>query len=178
MPFENTKKTYASGIRSWHFTLAAKEAYCDVMIIGYRIPSAYVEELPEIKFMQVDGIDYYNVDGPIFENKDWLLEKINAFNPDCIIGVNTHPSSVVAKLNLPIPFWADLNGSVMAEAQAKAYVYDDDKYLNHFFKMESKALSKADIFSTVSEAQGFSLIGELGIWGRLNKETMGYRFVK
>ena len=178
LPFENTKKTYASGIRTWHFTLAAKEANCDVMIIGYRIPSAYVEELPEIKFMQVDGIDYYNVDGPIFENKDWLLEKINAFNPDCIIGVNTHPSSVVAKLNLPIPFWADLNGSVMAEAQAKAYVYDDDKYLNHFFKMESQALSKADIFSTVSEAQGFSLIGELGVWGRLNKNSMGYRMVR
>jgi len=66
----------------------------------------------------------------------------------------------------------------MAEAQTKAYVYDDDKYLDHFFKMESKVLTRADIFSTVSESQGFSLIGELGIWGRLNKNTMGYRFVK
>ncbi|MDE2589182.1 MAG: hypothetical protein KGL95_05910, partial [Patescibacteria group bacterium] len=44
--------------------------------------------------------------------------------------------------------------------------------------MESKVLDKADVFSVVSEAQGFSLVGELGLWGRLNKDTVGYRFVR
>jgi len=178
LPFENTAKNYAAGIRTWNFALSAKNVNYQVMVIGYRIPSAYKDELPEIKFLQHDGIDYYSVDGPIFENKDWMRKKIKQFEPHCIVGVNTHPSSVVAELNLEIPFWADLNGSVMAEAQAKAYVYGDDKYLSHFFKMESKVLSRADVFSTVSESQGFSLIGELGIWGRLNKDTMGYRLVR
>ena len=66
----------------------------------------------------------------------------------------------------------------MAEAQAKAFVYDDNSYVYHFFNMEKKIIPKADIFSVVSEAQGFFLIGELGICGRLTKETMGYRFVR
>jgi len=178
LPIENTQKNYASGIRTWHFALSAKAVNYQVMIIGYRIPSAYKENLPEIKFLEYEGIEYYSVDGPIFENREWMRDKIKKFNPDCVVGVNTHPSSVVAELDLDIPFWADLNGSVMAEAQAKSYVYDDDKYLHHFFKMESKVLSRADIFSTVSESQGFSLVGELGIWGRLNKNTMGYRLVR
>jgi len=113
-----------------------------------------------------------------FEDKNWMKKKISQFDPDCIVGVNTHPSSIAAELSLNIPFWADLNGSVMAEAQAKSYVYDDNKYLEHFFHMESKVLGKADVFSVVSEPQGFSLIGELGIWGRLNKNSMGYRLVR
>jgi len=178
LPVENASRNYAPGIRTWHFANSAKNANCDVLVIGYRIPKSYQEKLPEIKFLQIDGIDYYTVEGHVFENKDWLKEKISQFKPDCIVGVNTHPASIAAELNLDIPFWADLNGSVMAEAQAKAFTYDDDIYLDHFFKMESKSLSKADVFSVVSDAQGFSLIGELGIWGRLNKNTMGYRFVR
>jgi len=178
LPVENTVKNYASGARTWQFANSARDANCDVMIIGYRIPGSYEKELPNIHHTNFEGIDYYSVPGPIFEDKKWLKEQINQYNPDCIVGVNTHPSSVAADLDLDIPLWVDLNGSVMAEAQSKAYVYNDDSFLQHFFEMESKALNKADVFSVVSEAQGFSLIGELGIWGRLNKHTMGYRFVR
>jgi len=178
LPIENVKKNYAAGIRTWNFATAAKNNNCEVMIIGYRIPKSYQNIEEEIKFMEIEGINYYSVEGTKFEDKNWMLDKINNFNPDCIVGVNTFPASFVAELNLNIPFWADLNGSVMAEAQSKAHMYDDDKYVHHFFKMESKVLSRADIFSTVSESQGFSLIGELGIWGRLNKNTMGYRMVR
>lgn len=178
LAFEKAEKNYGAGIRTWHFANAAKDANCDVMIIGYQMPNCFKDEPPEIKNLQIEGIDYYSVAGQIFENKDWMKEKIIQFNPDCIVGVNTYPASIVAQLNLDIPFWADLNGSVMAEGQVKSYVHDNDFFLHHYFKMESKALSKADIFSTVSESQGFSLIGELGIWGRLNKNTLGYRFVR
>lgn len=178
LPFENLRKTFAPGIRTWYFARSALDANCDVSIIGYRIPNVYDKEFPDEKFTKKEGIDYLSVKGEIFENKGWLTKKIKDFKPDCIVGINTHPSSVVADLNLDIPFWADLNGSVMAEAQAKAHVYNDDKFIHHFFKMESKVLNKADVFSAVSEAQGFSLVGELGIWGRLNKDTMGYRFVR
>jgi len=178
LPIENAEKHFAPGIRTWHFAYTARDANCEVMVIGYRIPIAHKDNLPEIKFLQTEGIDYYSVEGHIFENKQWLEEKIEQFKPDCIIGVNTYPSSVISELNFQIPFWADLNGSVMAEAQAKAYLYDDDIFLYHFFKQESKVLGRADVFSVVSEAQGFSLIGELGIWGRLNKFSMGYRFVR
>jgi len=178
LPFENVTKTYAAGIRTWHFACAARDAHCNVMIIGCKIPHVYKKESLDEKFMSKDEIDYYSVSGKVFEDKKWLNEKITQFKPDCIIGVNTHPSSIVAEQNLDIPFWADLNGSAMAEAQAKAYVYDDDNYITHYFAMESKILSKADVFSAVSESQGFSLLGELAIWGRLSKSTLGYRFVR
>ncbi len=178
LPFENVTKNYAPGIRTWFFACAARDAKCKVMIIGCRMPHIYKKDFPNEKFISKDGIDFYSVSAEMFENKKWLEKKITDFNPDCVVGINTHPASILAGLNLEIPFWADLNGSVMAEAQAKAYVYDDNSYLEHFFKQESEILGKADIFSTVSESQGFSLIGELSIWGRLNKETMGYRFVR
>ena len=50
------------------------------MVIGYRIPSSYKEELPEINFQQLQDIDYYSVDGPIFEDNKWMRQKITEFN--------------------------------------------------------------------------------------------------
>ena len=144
LPMENAKKTYAPGIRTWHFGYSAKEANCKVMIIGCRIQKSYDAELPDVKFEKINDMYYYSVEPLIFENKNWLKEKIINFKPDCIIGVNTYPSSIVAQLDLDYPFWTDLNGSAMAEAQAKASVYDDNSYLEHFFKQESKILGKAD----------------------------------
>jgi len=178
LPFENLKKNYAPGKRTWDFALAAKEANCQVIVIGYRIPDTYEKKIPDVYLQKHENIDCYSVIGEIFENPHWLKTKISEFTPDCVVGVTTYPSSIVTNLNLELPFWADLFGSVMAEAQIKSYVFNDDFYLSHFFSMESKILGSADVFSTVSEAQGFSLIGELGIWGRLNKKTMGYRFVR
>jgi len=178
IPLENALRSYAPGIRTWNFACAAKDANCVVKIIGCRIPKAYEKDMPEIKHEKLQDIEYFSVDPHLFENGDWLMEEILKFHPDCIVGVNTHPCSIISQLNLPAPFWADLNGAAMAEAQAKASLYDDNSYVYHFFNMEKKIIPKADIFSTVSEAQGFFLIGELGICGRLTKETMGYRFVK
>ena len=178
LPIENTKKNFAPGTRTWHFAYSAKDAGCKVLVIGIRIPNSYDDSVPDIKLENIRDIQYYSVNEKIFSDLKWINDIISKFQPDCIVGVNTFPASIVSDLDLDIPFWADLNGSVMVEAQAKAHLYNDDVYLHHFFKMESKILSKADIFSVVSEAQGFSLIGELGIWGRLNKNTMGYRFIK
>ena len=178
LPTENTKKNFAPGTRTWHFAYSAKDASCDVLVIGSRIPHSYESDISEIKFEKIQDIQYYSVTEKIFSDLEWMKNIITKFQPDCIVGVNTFPASVISDLNLEIPFWADLNGSVMVEAQAKAHLYNDDSYLSHFLKMESKILKRADVFSVVSEAQGFSVIGELGIWGRLNKNTMGYRFIR
>jgi hypothetical protein len=121
LPFENTSKTFAPGIRTWHFSKSAMEANCEVLVIGSRIPKAYGKKLPDVVKQEIDGITYYSVEQFIFENKNWLKEKIQEFGPNCIVGVNTYPSSIVSELNLGIPFWADLNGSIMAEAQAKSF---------------------------------------------------------
>ena len=178
LPFENVNKNYAPGSRTWHFTYCAMSMGYEVLLIASRIPFIYEKNIDPILFQRKDNLHYYSVEDHIFANKNWMIQKINQFKPDCIAGITSFPASVASDLNLGIPFWADLYGSVMSEAQAKAYVFKDDSHLHHFFQMESKVLDKADVFSVVSEAQGFSLIGELGIWGRLNKDTLGYRFVR
>jgi len=178
LPMENFKKNFAPGARTWSFAKSAIDCGCKVLLIGIRIPHIYNENSPSIIYQKIDDIEYYSIDGSIAEDRKWLKEKILEFNPSSIVGVTIYPASIAADLDMDIPFLADLYGSVMAEAQAKAHVFNDNSYLFHFFKMELKILSKADVFTTVSEAQGFSLIGELGILGRLTKESIGYRFVR
>jgi len=75
-----------------------------------------------------------------------------------------------------VPFWADLFGHVMAEAQARAYIDGNDECLFHYWNSEYNIVSNADIFSCVSSRQKYALIGELGAVGRLNKYTSGYDF--
>jgi len=178
LPIENTSRNYAPGIRTWHFAYSARDANCKVLVIGNRIPKSYDTNAEPIIENIIDDIEYCSVEPRLFEDKSWLTKKIMNFKPDCVVGVNTHPCSVLSELDLPVPFWADLNGAAMCEAQAKSFVYDDDSFVSHFFDMETKVLQKADIFSAVSESQGFMVIGELGMFGRLSKETMGYRFVR
>ena len=75
-----------------------------------------------------------------------------------------------------MPFWADLFGHVMAEAQARAFMDDDDGCLFHYWNSEYNIISTADVFSTVSARQKYALVGELGAIGRLNRHTSGYEF--
>ena len=75
-----------------------------------------------------------------------------------------------------VPFWADLFGHVMAEAQARAYIDRNDECLFHYWNSEYNIISNADVFSCVSSRQQYALIGELGATGRLNKYTSGYDF--
>jgi len=178
LPHENVEKTFAPGIRTWNFATAVNTKNSFVKVIGCRIPFVYPTSTNSETFEKIDDIEYLSVNGKLFENLDWLKNEISKFKPDCIIGVNAYPCSIISNLDLEVPFWADLNGATMAEAQAKSYVYNDDKYIRHFFEMEKRVLEKADIFSVVSESQGFSLLGELGLVGRLNKNTMGNRMVR
>ncbi len=108
------------------------------------------------------------------------------FHPDVIISVNTYPSYLAAGLRHAsrhrvgslAPLWADLNGWIMAEAQAQAYKMDSNDYIGHYFEMEKKVIGAADKFSAVSKAECSALYGELAWAGRLNKESFGYKFVE
>lgn len=99
------------------------------------------------------------------------------FAPDVIISVNTYPSWIAAKLVSNAPLWTDLNGWVMAEAQAQAYKMNSNDYLSHYYGMEALIVKRADKLSAVSKAESQALWGELAAMGRLNKESFGYDFV-
>jgi len=114
---------------------------------------------------------------PRFRNLDLQYKLLQDFQADVIIGTNAFPSYIAAQLPTGLPMWLDMNGHVMAEAQAKSYRYQDNYYLHHFWEFEKKILERGDKFSVVSNHQKFASIGELGARGRLNKDSTGYEFV-
>jgi glycosyltransferase involved in cell wall biosynthesis len=217
LPFENDRKVYGTGIRTWQFLLPLLKKGHKICVCNYAIPSAYPEDFKsEYKksfIYRPDLPDGKKAGGPVFpanagketnntgsireeetgsgyefeynilKKEDFedieLLEGVfEEFKPDCVIGCTFYPSYIASKLlkGKNIPFWADLFGHVMAEAQARACVDEDDGCLFHYWNSEYNIISSADMFSCVSERQKYALLGELGAAGRLNRYTSGYDF--
>ncbi len=192
MPFENDRKVYGTGIRTWQFVRPLLEKGHRLCVVGYAIPSAYPSGLKsgggkQQRYGQYD-FEYHIQSKQDFENTDMLLETAQKFGPDCLVGCTFYPSYFGSKLKKlledsgnsgtgkPVPLWADLFGHVMAEAQARAHMDGDDTPLFHYWNSEYNILTTADIFSCVSGRQEYATIGELGVVGRLNRFTSGYRF--
>src|SRR4030043_1224643 len=134
LPFENDKKLYGTGIRTWQFILPLIEKGHEVCVCSYAIPSAYPDDFESIfqksfnysRNSQERHIFEYNIlKKDDFENIGLISGILTRFEPDCIVGCTFYPSFVASKLpgflkTKKIPFWADLFGHVMAEAQARA----------------------------------------------------------
>jgi glycosyltransferase involved in cell wall biosynthesis len=191
MPFENDRKVYGTGIRTWQLASPLIENGHRLCVCNYAIPSAYPEDFASVflkdfrvgpgeKNVLQPEFEYNILAKPDFENLTALSVLLKEFEPDCIIGSTFYPSCMAARLQnsleKKLPFWADLFGHVMAEAQARAYMDNDDGCLFHYWNSEYAIITSADIFSCVSERQEYALVGELGAAGRLNKYTSGYDF--
>lgn len=179
LPFEKKERQYAANLRTWHFTKPILDAGHQVRLIACRLPNTYSksDDIEPWTVEKIGDLEYLSVQEQVFEDPDFLQLKAEEYSPDAIVGVNTYPASRAAALTTDRPLWCDLNGWVMAEAQAKTFVYQDNQYLNHFWKMEEAVLRRADMISTVSDAQAHAVIGELATVSRLGKETQGYPFV-
>ncbi|MFQ3535713.1 MAG: glycosyltransferase [Aggregatilineales bacterium] len=176
LPFEPYRAAGPS-LRTWHFVSVLRQAGHRVCLIGDRMAGIYPEDLPPIITTETADFIYHNVHDIVWHDPRALRPLIKAFAPECAIAVTTPAASVAASNIGALPLWCDLYGSVMAEAQLKALLYADDQYLAHFWNFERHALERADKFSAVSERQQWSVVGELGMWGRLNQWTCGYSFV-
>lgn len=106
--------------------------------------------------------------------KKYISQKIRQFSPDVCIGVNTFPSYILSTV-LPkkMPFWADLNGWIMAESQARSWTEKNNFLFANSWRQQRQILSTADKISTVSTAQKFCTIGEMANMGLLRKENFG-----
>lgn len=177
LPFEPQRRQYAANLRTWHFTQPLVADRHQVRLVAGRLPNTYGDDVEQVVHSQRDGLDYFSVAAELFHDDVYLQELCDAFEPDAILGVNTYPASRAVNLRTEVPIWCDLNGWVMAEAQTKCHVYNDNRYLSHFWKMESVILDRADVISTVSRAQALATFGELAARGRLGRKTFGYDFV-
>lgn len=117
-----------------------------------------------------------------FRNNDdaYNLQRLNeacaSMRPDCLLGINSYPSALMARVGWSAPLWADFYGWVMAEGQVKSALYGHNFLLGRYWALEEAPLRRADKFSTVSMRQFYALHGELAAVGRLNRHTAPYSF--
>lgn len=202
LPTENTKSLPAAGLRTYQFLKplissigqgssyggtviekaehafsAKKSPNLKICLVTIALPECYDGEPPKKDIVYSEYYRHFSIS----KNDPALYSEIqkvhDEFMPDAIIGVNTFSSSVVASLRSTAPLWADLNGWIMAEAQAQANKTGTNSYIPHYYEMEETVLRRADKISCVSLPQKYAVIGELAVMGRLVGETFGYEFV-
>ncbi len=178
LPVENSHRLHAPGIRTWQMASPLLADGHELLLVCCRYSAGYGEDEPDTIELErpEEGLRCLLLRDSLFNNAAHLQALHDQFRPDCVVGATVIPSAAAVKLETRAPIWADLFGHFMAEGQAKASVYQDDELLTSYFGIARSILLRADIFSTVSHAQELAAIGELGLSGRLNSRTSGYRF--
>lgn len=166
LPSDNSNSRPAAGLRTYQFIKALETANFEYKLITISIDK---------------NCKKYNNTHTIIEKDDTkitskLQSEITKYNPDIIIGINTYPSYLACKIKTKAAIWSDLNGWIMAEAQAQAYKSNSNDFLNHYFEIEKTIIKRTDKISTVSKNQKTAILGELATYGRLNKDTFNYEF--
>ncbi len=173
LPFENTLRSFGPGIRSWQFARSLANAGHRVHLLAMMIPGSY-EDSDAVRSERRDGVDIERLTDEEFFDPARIEARIAELRPEALVGATIYGSNILALTRPKVPFWADQFGHVMAEAQAKACLEDEDWPLPHFWKLLEPVLLSADRLSAVSRRQRFANIGELGVVGRLNSKTCGY----
>ena len=176
LPWEDLTRSYGPGTRTWQFAKPLIADGHDVTILASRIPFVYPDE-EGVTCCEENGCMIYRIDQDEFEIGGFTDELFLKLDPDCVVGATAYPSYVAVTYAGERPTWVDVFGSFLSEAQAKAAVYKDNSFLEHFVRIISQLVNLGDMFSTVSERQKYELIGQLGVAGRLVAETLGYDFV-
>jgi glycosyltransferase involved in cell wall biosynthesis len=174
LPWENTRRSYAPGLRTWQFAAGLARAGHRVQLIAVKTSDAYglgegaVEE-------EREGIVIRRV-GDAGRAESLVRRSLAAFVPHAVVGANLTGSSVLARCRPRVPFWADQNGHAMTEAQARAAREGRNCALPAIWRLVVPVMTWADRISVVSPRQRHAAIGELGALGRLTAETCGYEF--
>ncbi|MGD8441260.1 MAG: glycosyltransferase [Holophagae bacterium] len=177
LPFESTRRSFGPGTRTWQLTEPLVDDGHEVRLIGMRIPQTYPDDAPAEIVDRRGRLTYASITDQLYLQSDYVQRAADELEPDAAIFAHGSASYADGVLTTDVPVWIDVCGHVMAEAQAKAAVYDDDSYVDYFFGKMLGSLFRGDMFSTVSDAQAFALIGELGMAGRLNSHTNGVALV-
>lgn len=193
LPNDNTKKRPSEGLRTWQFlkslmggrvgkVIAPKDGL-NVRLVTLAMPDCYDERnLADLGGSLRKDFDYSGdgasnsrggfIHHQIPENDPILMKTLQAicdeFVPDIVVGVNLMPAYLASGLKFDGLFWADMNGWGPAKAQTEAHKLSDDSVIREYLKMEDSVLKRADMFSVVSEAQKYTLLGELALFKRLD----------
>lgn len=181
LPFENERMNYAPGGRTWQFASGlAADGHC-VCVACARIPGAYGRTLPrlfELDCSHRNELVIFTLEDRLFFETDALEGLIETFEPEVLVGASPRPARRAVELAGRCPVWVDVFGDVMAEGQARDAKaaeanLDTADVLPAYRDLLVPLLLRGDAFSVVSTRQMYSLIGQLGFAGRLNRETAG-----
>ncbi|MBI1388660.1 MAG: glycosyltransferase [bacterium] len=171
---EDSQKFHAGGNRAWHLAKPLLDHGHEVILVCMRITGHGDEHEPDEEIQTRERLTYYRChETRCFADDAYLRAIIEKHQPHAVIGACDYPASRAARVAGDLPFWADIHGYPMGEAQAKAYHYDEAGYLHHFWNIHRPVLFRADRFSVTSERQRMATLGELGAAGRLNQHTFG-----
>jgi glycosyltransferase involved in cell wall biosynthesis len=178
MRWESSNRLFALALRTWHFASTLARAGHEVLTFAVR--GHAFEGWPHDRVTRVrrGRVSVWNVSEHLcHERPELIRQQIEAFRPDAVVGVNRDPAAIAVNFSAQLPFWADINGDPMAEAQVKASSLGGDWAINEWYRTLVPVLCRADRFSTCSRAQRHALIAQLGMLGRLTAKNDGYEFV-
>lgn len=102
----------------------------------------------------------------------------SSFQPQAIIAVGGKAALFACRTCAELPLWVDLPENILELAQVRA---DEDEFGADYLHAKREnllvVLRRADVFSCLSDAQGYALIGQLGLAGRINRHTVEYSFL-
>jgi len=178
IPLDNPDFLHGTCLRTWQLTKTLHDDGHDLFLICFRVTgSRDAKDRSARKEIHLDRLHYLSLTEEEFVYLPLIRQHYDEFRPDCVVAANTYPSSILAQIDPPVPFWADINGYFMGEGQAKAARYQDDHYIKYYWDLQLPALLAGDHFSVTSTPQKSVLVGELDLAGRLNRHTFGYEFV-
>jgi len=188
LPLDTNGVRSAAGLRTYQFMMALLEAGHSVKLVtlnmsgevqndSYFATKDALANVLKSLGREASALQYLDFAKNDKKLKTKLEQELKIYEADLIVSVNTYPSYIACQLKTDLPIWTDLNGWVMAEAQAQAFKLETNAYINHYLEMEDVILKRTDKISVVSNMQRAAIWGELAQKKRLVKETFEYEFV-
>lgn len=103
-----------------------------------------------------------------FDRADLPAQWWEAAQADRVVSAGPfRPARAAGRMPEGLPVWVDVPGDPMAEAALRVEATGDPIHLQHAFEMHALALRRGDAFSTISHRQQLTLLGQLGLLGRV-----------
>src|SRR3989338_5423836 len=161
------------GIRTWQFTEPLLKQGHRVLLVCVRQEGIGGKTAAP----KYSNLDYREMGLGKFLQLKPVARLEKKFNPDCIISAADPRAAYVAVQLCPEkPVWVDQFGDLMSEAQMKSFTDENEGMVLHYWRYWRLALDRGDSFSALGSRNRYSLLGQLGTQGRLNRHTVGYEF--
>ncbi|MEO8376967.1 MAG: hypothetical protein ABI579_04785 [Candidatus Sumerlaeota bacterium] len=169
MPRPDAMRVYATGLRLETFLKALVHERCEIALAEFSFGGANIEFVP----LKSECIQHHvQLPAELDRAIPFLDTLILEFKPDCIVALTDVGALAVCGTNYNGPIHVDYFGHPMAERQQQGAAHRSDAALAEQWFSVLPVLLRADQFSVCSHDQRLALMGELGVAGRLNKETI------